>query len=193
MPPAKKKAAASDVMAYDVKIKEKVPMLNPKPFYTVSETTGRTTYMLKGKSADDHNLSVFTSKDTAESYGKPQKAVARARPTRKTCEEKFDECKAKRGTKKGTEAVEEAVEEVKKDVKKAKKGATTKKAKKAAAKAEEAVEQLEEVAEEAVEAVEEAIEVMEEEEEKPKKPRKKAAKKAPKKKAAKKAAKKAGK
>lgn len=61
-------------------------------------------YMLVGKDSEGKVKYVIASKETAEKYGKPTKHIksesAKARGKKKSCEEKFDECKAKRSAKK---------------------------------------------------------------------------------------------
>lgn len=177
----------SGVFARDMKTKEQAEILNPKLVYSLT-TTGKKKYRLTGVSEAGTKLSVFIGEDVAKKFGKGVEVKPKPRAARKTCEEKFDECKAKRkpaGTgKRGRpakakdeaaedaveEVVEDAVEEAEKAVKKLKRGA-----KKASPEVVAAAEELADAAEELADAVDEA-------------PKKAVRKAAPKKAVAKKAA-----
>ncbi len=78
-----------------------------KPFYfyrTLKDGSQKMQYMMKGIAADTGNVSTsFVSKETAESYGKPAKNVKSAnavvRQKKKNCDQKYDECVAKKAAK----------------------------------------------------------------------------------------------
>jgi hypothetical protein len=162
----------SGVMARDMKTKEQSEILNAKLYYRLT-TTGKKRYRLAGVSAAGTKMSAFVSEDVAAKFGNGTLEQPKERKARKSCEEKFDECKAKRpgrkpaadkapakrGRAKKEEAateevegkVEEAVEVSEKAVKKMKQ---TKK--KATPKVEKAAEELAEAAEGLAEAVAEA-------------------------------------
>ena len=77
---------------------------NVKSYYfiTTAAKTGKETkrFMLMGITKDGKKKTVLTNEETAKKYGTPAKHVAKARPKKKTCEEKYDECVEKKAAKK---------------------------------------------------------------------------------------------
>lgn len=73
-------------------------------FKTKSSTGKETTrYLLKGAdSVTGNTRPIFVSKAVHDKYGKSKVIVAKAKPKKKTCEEKFEECKTKKSAKKST-------------------------------------------------------------------------------------------
>ena len=92
-------------------VTEKVTIDNPKPFYFVRTTTDkegtektRKTFMVKGT---DHTTgkprSILASEAAAKKFGKPTLIVSspsKKKAPKKSCQEKFDECEAKKVAKK---------------------------------------------------------------------------------------------
>ena len=101
---APKKGGA--VEAFDVKEKRKVAMAHIKPVYTVT-AKGSRKYRLTGVSAEDssHILNLFVSEAVAKAHGKPvEVAVKSKRAPKKSCEDKYNECLAKKPAKKSKAA-----------------------------------------------------------------------------------------
>ena len=73
-------------------------------FKTKSSTGKETTrYMLKGAdSVTGKTRPIFVAKAVHDKYGRSKVIVAKAKPKKKTCEEKFEECKTKKVAKKST-------------------------------------------------------------------------------------------
>lgn len=146
MPPA--------VQAWNARLKKMVPMKDPKPLYSVS-ANGAKHYRLQGKAADGTVMSAFVSEAVALKYGTPKKVAVKAKATKKTCKEKYDECLVKhpgRGKKvadleTAVEIVADAASDVVASAKKVGKVAKTKKAKAAVKKVEEAASELVDAAE----------------------------------------------
>src|SRR5437868_5160242 len=90
----------SGVFARDMKLKEQAEILNPVLVYSLTKT-GKKKYRLTGVSAAGTSLSVFVSQDVASRFGPGKKVEPKARASRKSCEEKFEECKAKAPAKRG--------------------------------------------------------------------------------------------
>jgi len=71
---------AEPITAYDVKKREKVVMLNPKPLKFRDTRTGKWRYRLAGVSEDGTNLSRFVNEETAKEYGTPQEVAVKSKP-----------------------------------------------------------------------------------------------------------------
>ena len=80
-------------------------------YETVGKNNGKVTrrYALLGKDEEGKTKFVIQGKAAAEKFGKPVKHVkseaAKTRKPRKSCQEKFDECEAKKSAKKGKKKV----------------------------------------------------------------------------------------
>lgn len=108
---------------------EKVTIDNPKPYYFVRKVTKdgketgatRKSFMLKGTDhATGKSRSILASEANAKKFGKPELLKTdpnKKKAVKKSCQEKFDECEAKKAAKKKTAkktkkvAVEESEEE----------------------------------------------------------------------------------
>lgn len=99
MPPKKTASAATFTTPGGVVIH------NPKPFWyeTVRQTKkgeSRTKHwMLTGKTSEGKGKSTIVKEEDAVRYGKPEHKITKQR-VKKSCQEKFDECEAKKAAKK---------------------------------------------------------------------------------------------
>ncbi len=99
MPPKKTASAATFTTPGGIVIH------NPKPFWyeTVRQTKkgeSRTKHwMLTGKTSEGKGKSTIVKEEDAVRYGKPEHKITKQR-VKKSCQEKFDECEAKKAAKK---------------------------------------------------------------------------------------------